>query len=58
MFGKTSKARNNLVSEPNYHATPRFFKKFISKRNEEIQSYDDQTSIQILKVLLLVKYKL
>ena len=35
----TERRRNYLVSEPNYHATKLFCRKFISSRNEIKQGY-------------------
>ena len=32
---KTERRRNYLVSEPNYHTTNFFYRKFISNRNEK-----------------------
>ena len=33
--------RNKLVSEPNYHTTTHFFRKFISSRNEKESSNNE-----------------
>ena len=37
----TNEKRNKLVSEPNYHTTKRFFRKFISNRNEKNKSKNE-----------------
>ena len=37
----TDKKRNKLVSEPNYYTTKRFFRKFVSNRNEKSKSKNE-----------------
>ena len=37
----TDEKRNKLVSEPNYYTTKRFFRKFVSNRNEKNKSKNE-----------------
>ena len=37
----TDEKRNKFVSEPNYHTTKRFFRKFVSNRNEKNESKNE-----------------